>query len=80
MVHILRKPQPKIAEIDCRRIKFTPGDRILVRCWRRLTDDEIKRLRRTLNKWAGVEVEVLFYDGTEMEINVDQLPRSVEGR
>jgi hypothetical protein len=71
MTHVLRHPLPKIADVQCRRIQFQPGDRVLVRVYTRLDNDHKKRLRRSIQKWAGCEVEVLIYNGMEMEISVE---------
>ena len=68
---------PRLADINCTRIQFQPGDRILVRTNFMPTSEQEKKLRTQLNKWAGVELEVLIYCGLAMDIKVEQ---SNEGR
>ena len=63
---------PRIANITCSRLQFQPGDRVLVRSFHPLTYDEERRLRRSIIKWAGCEVEALIYCGSEMEITVEK--------
>lgn len=77
----LKHPRPQIADVRCSKIKFEPGDRILVRAHHRLTVDQVKRLRKSIQKWAGCEVEVLIYNGLDMEIEIEKrptLPRSTD--
>jgi len=59
---------PRIADVSCLRLRFEPGDRILVRTNHRLSNDEQKKLRKTIQKWAGCEVEVLIYCLLDMDI------------
>lgn len=68
----LRHPRPKIAEIQCYRVQFEPGDRILVRVHHRLDRDQKASLIRSVKKWAGTDVEVLIVDTTQMEISIEQ--------
>ena len=71
-MNILKKPNPRIADIQCSRIQFQPGDRVLVRSYHNLSKDQVRRLRKSIQKWAGCEVEVLIYNGMEMEIAVEK--------
>jgi len=64
--------RPRLADVRCTRLRFEPGDRGLVRVYRKLDGDARKRLRRTVQKWAGADVEVLIYDVTEMDITVEK--------
>jgi len=66
------KAKPKIAEVSCSPLRFQHGDRILVKVYRRLELSQRKKLRKSIEKWAGDCVEVLIYDATEMEITVEQ--------
>lgn len=68
---IFRNMKPRLADVQCSRITFQPGDRILVRSFHKLDPSEEKRLRKAIRKWAGCEVEVLIYDATKMEITID---------
>jgi len=63
---------PTIANVSCSRLKFEAGDRILVRTTRRLDKDQESKLRHHIQKWAGVEVEVLIYCVLDMDINVEK--------
>ena len=63
---------PRLAEVKCQRIQFQPGDRIIVRVFHSLNKDEKKKLRRTIQQWAGVEVAVLIVDATEMEVRIEK--------
>lgn len=83
MANILRKPMPSIAEVHCSRLKFQPGDRILVTVYARIDRGQEKKLKATIAKWAGCEVEVLIINGLEMNIDVRsglQLPGGASGR
>jgi len=68
----LRRPRPKLADISCTKIQFSPGDRILCRTYRKLEKDEECRLRKAITKWAGCDVEVLIYNATELDIEVEK--------
>lgn len=70
--HILGKARPQIADVSCSKIQFEPGDRILVRVYQELDRGQIFRLRRSIQKWAGVEVEVLIYNANQMEIAIEK--------
>ena len=63
---------PRLAEVKCQHIQFQPGDRIIVRVFHSLNKDEKKKLRRTIQQWAGVEVAVLIVDATEMEVRIEK--------
>lgn len=67
--------QPRIADVRCERLRFEPGDRILVRVHHRLDADARKKLTATIRSWAGCEVEVLVYCSLDMEINVEKRRR-----
>jgi hypothetical protein len=69
---LLTHPKPNIADVRCHRIQFQPGDRVLVRCYRKLGPDEQRRLRRSIVKWAGCEVEVLIINAMEVDIAVEK--------
>lgn len=69
--NILRHPTPKLADVQCSRLQFQPGDRILVRCHRKLSDEEERKLRRSVERWAGNCVEVLVINALEVSVEVD---------
>jgi hypothetical protein len=79
-VNFLRHPRPQIADVQCTRLKFAPGDRILVRVHTKLDKHQIKSLRKSITKWAGCEVEVLIYNGLEMDIVPEQVSGAIKGR
>lgn len=62
---------PRIAEVKCSRIQFAPGDRVLVRIFQSLDREQRKRLERSIQRWAGPDVEVLIYNATKMEVTID---------
>ena len=64
--------KPRLADVRCSRIVFQPGDRVLCRVYHNLDQDQKKKLRKTIQKWAGAEVEVLIYNATAMEITVEK--------
>jgi hypothetical protein len=71
MPHILKNPRPKIADVQCSRIQFQSGDRVLVRVYTKLDREQEKKLRRSIQKWAGCEIEVFVYNGLEMDISAE---------
>ncbi len=71
MVSVLKKPKPNLANLECSRMKFEPGDRVLVRTHRNLSRDEMRKLRKTISKWAGCEVEILFVNALEVDLGID---------
>ena len=74
---------PNIAEVDCSRIRFRDGDRVLVRTYANYDRAQMDRMRAMVRRWAGREVEVLFYNANAMEITVEQgneLPGDAQGR
>jgi hypothetical protein len=79
MPHILKNQKPKIADVQCSRIQFQPGDRVLVRVYTKLDKDQEKKLKRTIQKWAGCEIEILVYNGLEMDISVENIGNTVPG-
>lgn len=72
MAGILKHPRPRIAEVQCSRIQFRPGDRVLVRVHQDLSAEQVNRLRKSVEKWAGDQVEVLIVNCLQMEVEVDQ--------
>lgn len=73
---------PNIAEIDCSRIRFQDGDRVLVRTYANYDAGQMARMRAMIRRWAGCEVEVMFYNANAMEITVEQgnrLPKDAQG-
>lgn len=67
----LQNNRPRLAEVSCSRIKFEPGDRILVRTHHKLTQDEQKKLKKSIEKWAGEPIEVLIVNLSDMDISIE---------
>lgn len=75
MAVILTHPAPRLADVQCSRLKFEPGDRVVVRVYRAISKEQEARLRRMVEKWAGDCVEVLVINGLEVGIHVETGPR-----
>lgn len=74
--------KPGLADVQCTRLQFRPGDRILVRHFGKLDYGQQRKLRKTIQKWAGVELEVLIIDTSRMDIQIEQNtpnPKIVDG-
>lgn len=63
---------PRLAEVQCSKIQFSPGDRLIVRTTHRLSAEEKRKLIQTIQRWAGVEIEVFIYCILDMEIKYDR--------
>lgn len=61
---------PKIANVQLTRVKFEPGDRVVVRVHQDLDRQQRRNLRRTVQKWAG-DVEVLLVDVRLFDVEID---------
>ena len=64
--------RPTLADVQCSRLRFEPGDRILVRVYQDLNSVQKKRLQRMVEKWAGGVAEVLIIDARQVEIQVEK--------
>lgn len=71
MPNILTHPRPKLADVQCSRLQFHPGDRVLVRVYQPLSVEQKKKLKRTVERWAGDQVEVLVINALEVGIHVE---------
>lgn len=63
---------PRLANVQCSRLRFEDGDRIIVRLFQPLDDDGKRKLYKTVKNWAGAEVEILIVDETKMEVIVEK--------
>lgn len=61
--------QPTLAEVSCVPLRFQPGDKILVKVWMDLTDAQQKKLKRTVEKWSGVEAIIVDARRVEFEVH-----------
>ena len=66
------KQRPRLADVQCTRMQFQPGDRLLVKVFQPKTPSEMKKIRKMVERWAGSHVEVLVVDVTQMEIRIEQ--------
>jgi len=53
---------PKLMDVQCSRMQFQPGDKILVKARTILSSLERKQIRKMVEKWAGDHVAVLVVD------------------
>ena len=60
MAHFLQNRAPRVADVHCEKIHFEPGDRLVVSLRAPLEREHIVKLRKSLTKWAGVDIEILF--------------------
>ncbi len=72
MATFLQKRPPHIADVQCSRLTFQPGDRIIVRVRTNLDSDQKRKLRKSVQKFAGCEVEVLIINELMMDIEVQK--------
>jgi len=70
--------KPRLADVHCTKIQFQPGDRLLVRVRQPLDRETYKRLRKSIQRWAGDHVEVLIIDSTRVELEVDKSKRIIK--
>jgi len=75
MAHVLTHPTPRLADVQCSRLQFQPGDRVIVRVHQPITKEQARRLKKTVEKWAGDCVEVLVVNSLEMSVHVETGPR-----
>lgn len=62
------KAKPLISDIQTTRVKFNPGDRILVRVPSYLSQDQQKRLKKSIVKFAGEDVRILIVNCSETRL------------
>lgn len=63
---------PKIANVQCSHLRFEPGDRIIVRVCSDLDRDQKRKLLRSVQKWAGTDVEVLLVDLRRFDVEIEK--------
>ena len=64
--------KPRLADVQCTRMQFQPGDRLLVRVHEKIDRESAKKLHKTVSRWAGSGVEVLIVDMTLMDIEKEE--------
>lgn len=59
-----------IQHVNCQKIHFDPGDRLLVTSKVPLNHQQVENLKIALQKWAGVDIPVFirFADTLEFEV------------
>lgn len=62
------KQRPRLADVQCSRMQFQPGDKVMVKVYDRLTKEEHRKTKKMVERWAGDGVEVLIVDTTRMEV------------
>ena len=68
----MTKAKPRLADVQCSRMQFQPGDRLLVKVRQDLSKEETRKLRKVVERWAGGVVEVLIINTMKMEIEVER--------
>jgi len=68
---------PQLADVQCHRVDWQPGDRIIVRVRSKLDFQQRKRLRSSIQKFARCEVEVLIIN--ELEIMGFEIQKGMAG-
>ena len=58
---------PPLSSISPTKKQFTPGDRIIARTGK-LSPDQAKKIRRAVEKYAGVEVRVLVWNALQLKL------------
>ena len=71
-MHLIGQALPGIANVQCSRLRFEPGDRVIVRTISRLDNDQKKKLKKSITKWAGAEVEILIVCLLDFDIEVEK--------
>lgn len=61
-----------IVDLSCTRIRFEPGDRVIVRLRQSMTREQISHVKRTVQNWAGKDVRVIVYNPAAMEIEIEK--------
>lgn len=71
--------RPRIADVQCSRLKFEPGDRILVKSRHKLDPYQQKQIKKSIQKWAGTDIEVLIYCEMDLSIEIAKAERRDSG-
>lgn len=72
MVNIMGQARARLADVQCSRFEFRPGDRVVVRVFREISKDQERRLKRTVSRWARIDEDcVLIINALEMSLHVE---------
>ena len=63
---------PRIADVQCSRLTFQPGDRLVVKSKHRLDAASIKKLLNSVRRWSGPDVELIYICTLDYEIEVEK--------
>ena len=74
----MTKARPKLSDVQCSRMQFQDGDKVLVRTYTNLSKEQEHKLRKTVEKWAGDGIPVLIINGTMVEVT--KLDREEQAR
>ena len=64
--------RPRIADVQCSKIHFDPGDKILIRTTHRLDHLEKEKLKKSISKWAGCELDIFIYCVLDMDMTIEK--------
>ena len=59
---------PTLADIEPRRIKFQPGDRVIVRVNCHYAANQAVKMHKAINKMAGCEIRTIIVDCTKTSV------------
>ncbi len=60
----------RLAQIDCSRIRFLPGDRVIVKVNCVLDDQDRRKILTAVQRWAGSDVEVLVVELPKFDLEI----------
>lgn len=79
-MQLIGQAKQRIADVQCSRLQFEPGDRILVRSNHRMDNEQKRKLKRSIIKWAGCEVEVLIICLLDLDIKIEKMKNVIPKR
>ena len=66
-------PGQRLAEVNCSRIQFQPGERLLVRVWCDMSAAEQAKLKKTIMQWVDQsDVKILIIDARKVDLQIDR--------
>ena len=63
-----------VQSVSVTPVRLQPGDQVIVRVFQPVGEDELKRIRRTVQKWAGEGVRVLVVDCLKHDVSIVRSP------
>jgi aspartate 1-decarboxylase len=61
--------RPRLADVKLHAVQFQPGDRIIVDVYQQVSEEQMKKIKKTVEKWAG-DVEVLVVNRNLFSVEV----------